>query len=81
MRLSGSRSHAEVASARRIERLRRERMITFNGNSVSDVDQLSIAELLAREQYNPILVAVECNGEIVPKAQYAHRRLQDGDLL
>lgn len=56
-------------------------MITLNGKIMTDADQLSIAELLLRERYESSRVAVECNGEIVPRAQYQHTRLHDGDAM
>jgi thiamine biosynthesis protein ThiS len=56
-------------------------MITLNGRSVDDADGLSLAELLARENYVISIIAVACNQEIVPRAQYNCRRLADGDVI
>ena len=39
----------------------------------------TIAEYLATTSYDPKRIAVECNGDIVPKAQYGETVLQDGD--
>ncbi len=56
-------------------------MITLNGRSVDDADELSLAELLARENYMLSIIAVACNGEVVPKATYNCRQLADGDVI
>jgi sulfur carrier protein len=56
-------------------------MITINGKLVSDADGLSLAQFLAREAFLVSRVAVECNGEIVPKTAYECRKLADGDIL
>ncbi|PSH02976.1 MAG: thiamine biosynthesis protein ThiS [Acidobacteria bacterium] len=56
-------------------------MITLNGRIVDDADELSVAALLSRENYVSSRVAVECNGRIIPKAQYEHKQVTDGDVL
>lgn len=54
-------------------------MIRINGTDVTLAEGVSIERYLAQNQYNPSRVAVERNGEIVPKACYASTVLQDGD--
>ncbi len=44
--------------------------MTINGENVSGGGK-TIAELLAQEGYRADRVAVEMNGEIVPRAEYA----------
>ncbi len=56
-------------------------MIKINGETVDDVEGLSLAVFLAREKYALLHVAVECNCEIVPKTQYESKKLTDGDVL
>lgn len=56
-------------------------MIYVNGNKISNADNLSLNDYLLREGYKIPLVAVECNGAIVPKAQYAEKILNDGDII
>jgi thiamine biosynthesis protein ThiS len=56
-------------------------MITLNGRSVDDADGLSLAELLARENYVISIIAVACNEEVVPRAKYNCTRLADGDVI
>jgi sulfur carrier protein len=46
-----------------------------------DVTQLTVAELVGELQFVGKRIAVECNGEIVPKSQYAQAIVQDGDKL
>ena len=41
----------------------------------------TIAEYLAATSYDPKRIAVERNGDIVPKAQYGETVLQDGDRV
>lgn len=56
-------------------------MIYVNGNKISNEDNLSLSDYLAREGYNISFVAVECNGSIVPKTQYKEKILTDGDVI
>ena len=55
-------------------------MVKINGTE-HDVAGKTIAEYLETTDYNPMRIAVERNGEIVPKAQYAETVLQDGDSV
>lgn len=40
-----------------------------------------LADWLLANNYNPLRIAVEKNGEILPKAQYQTTVLQAGDVL
>ncbi|MBR4113932.1 MAG: sulfur carrier protein ThiS [Anaerotignum sp.] len=55
-------------------------MVKINGAEY-DVAGKTIAEFLKTTDYNPLRIAVERNGEIVPKATYAETVLQDGDSV
>lgn len=55
-------------------------MITVNGEKIN-ADGKTVAEFIASTDYNPARIAVELNGEIVPKAKYADVVLADGDTL
>ena len=55
-------------------------MVKINGTEV-DAAGKTIAEYLETTEYNPLRIAVERNGEIVPKAKYAETVLQDGDSV
>ena len=55
-------------------------MVKVNGES-KDIAGKTIAEYLATTNYDMKRIAVERNGDIVPKAQYAETVLQDGDSI
>ena len=55
-------------------------MVKINGTEY-DVAGKTIAEYLGTTEYNSLRIAVERNGEIVPKATYAETVLQDGDSV
>ena len=55
-------------------------MIKVNGES-KDIAGLTIAGYLAKTSYDMKRIAVERNGEIVPKAAYADIVLADGDSI
>lgn len=56
-------------------------MITVNGKAVSLEKPITVAEYLAQNQYRIERIAVEMNGEILPKKNYAAVTLKDGDKL
>ncbi len=53
-------------------------MVTINGEQVA-AEGKTLAEYLAESGYVRERVAVELNGEIVPKAAYDNTRLSAGD--
>ena len=55
-------------------------MVTINGEKTA-ADGKTVAEYLAAAGYDPFRVAVERNGDIVPKAQYSATTLADGDVV
>lgn len=55
-------------------------MIKINGEPKA-VQGMSLLAYLTQEGYQPERIAVECNEEIVPKAEYDRKILQDGDVL
>lgn len=55
-------------------------MVKINGENV-DAAGKTIAEYLQGTTYDPKRIAVEKNGEIVPKAQYAETVIADGDSI
>ncbi len=55
-------------------------MIHINGTA-SAIAGKTLAEYLAATQYDPKRIAVERNGQIVPKAQYGETVFQDGDNI
>ena len=56
-------------------------MITVNGQAVSLEKPITVAEYLAQNQYRIERIAVEMNGEILHKKNYAAVTLKDGDKL
>ena len=55
-------------------------MVKINGEEL-DVAGKTVAEYLAATKYDAKRIAVECNGEIVPKSQYSETVLKDGDSV
>ncbi|HIX30057.1 MAG TPA: sulfur carrier protein ThiS [Candidatus Blautia stercoravium] len=55
-------------------------MVTINGTSLH-MDGKTLSEYLEMCNYNPLRIAVERNGDIVPKAKYKEVTLADGDVL
>ena len=55
-------------------------MVKVNGES-KDIAGKTIAEYLSITNYDMKRIAVEHNGDIVPKAQYGQTALQDGDSI
>ena len=55
-------------------------MVKVNGEP-KDIAGKTIAEYLATTNYDIKRIAVERNGDIVPKAQYGETVLQDGDSI
>lgn len=61
-----------------MNRLKGEAVVTINGQAV-DADGKTLAAYLAEAGYTTDRVAVELNGDIVPKAAYDDTRLSAGD--
>ena len=55
-------------------------MVKVNGVEL-DIAGKTIAEYLASTNYDPKRIAVERNGDIVPKAKYSETILRDGDSV
>ena len=55
-------------------------MVKINGEE-KNVSGMTVTQYLATTNYDPKRIAVECNGDIVPKAQYDNTVLQDGDCV
>ena len=55
-------------------------MVKINGEELNIAGK-TVAEYLATTNYDPKRIAVECNGDIVPKAQYGETVLKDGDSV
>ena len=55
-------------------------MVKINGMPC-DVAGKTLTEYLATTNFNPARIAVEKNGDIVPKTQYETTVLEDGDTV
>ena len=55
-------------------------MVKVNGAELNIAGK-TIAEFLATTNYDPKRIAVERNGDIVPKSRYGETVLADGDSL
>lgn len=55
--------------------------ITVNGNLTELPAPITVAEYLKEHNYNPALIAVELNEQILPKSDYAATILTDADVL
>lgn len=55
-------------------------MVKVNGQDI-EAEEKTIAEYLKTANYDQKRIAVELNGEIVPKAQYTNTLLKNGDCL
>lgn len=55
--------------------------IVLNGKPCELDRELTVTELLGREQLVGKRIAVELNGAILPRSQHAQQRLQPGDCI
>jgi len=55
-------------------------MVIINGNSV-DTAGKTVEEYLSQTNYTRNRIAVEINGEIIPKSQYETTIFNDGDTV
>ena len=55
-------------------------MVKVNGTEL-DIAGKTVAEYLAITDYDPKRIAVERNGEIVPKSKYGETVLEDDDCV
>ncbi|MEE1125216.1 MAG: sulfur carrier protein ThiS [Acutalibacteraceae bacterium] len=55
-------------------------MVKINAEE-KNVAGMTVTEYLATTNYNPKRIAVERNGDIVPRSQYDNTVFQDGDSV
>lgn len=55
-------------------------MVKINGTFL-EIANKTLAEYLETTDYDQKRIAVECNGDIVPKENYADTVLKDNDIL
>ena len=56
-------------------------MITVNGKQIQLTSEMSVADYLEQNNYQINRIAVEMNGDILPKYSYSETMLKDGDRL
>ena len=56
-------------------------MITVNGKQIQLTSEMSVADYLEQNNYQIKRIAVEMNGDILPKYSYSDTMLKDGDRL
>lgn len=56
-------------------------MITVNGKEIQMKQSISVAAYLENAGYQMKRIAVELNGDILPKYSYSDTMLKDGDRL
>ena len=56
-------------------------MIIVNGKEINLIEDTTVAEYLEQNQYQVKRIAVELNGDILPKYSYSDNMLKDGDRL
>ncbi len=55
--------------------------IRLNGEVLEDAAPLTVQGLIARQQLTGQRVAVELNGDVVPRSRWAEVSLKDGDQV
>ena len=55
--------------------------VSLNNHATELPDNTPLSEALTQWQYGDKKLAVAINGTFVPRSQYAHYRLQEGDQL
>lgn len=55
--------------------------ISINGAAREFAESLSVAQLIVELELTGKRIAIERNGEIVPKSEHASTQLVDGDVL
>ncbi|MCH5300315.1 MAG: sulfur carrier protein ThiS [Ruminococcus sp.] len=53
-------------------------MITINGEQF-DLKEIKLSDYLNEKSFKPERIAIELNGEILPKSKYNETILKDGD--
>lgn len=56
-------------------------MIKLNEKEINNANDIFLDKLLISEGYLLQRIAVELNGDIIPKSQYANKNVKDGDFI
>ena len=81
---TGARKRAErkfkISTAPDLDNANGGKMVKINGVE-KHVSQKTLTAYLQENHFNINRIAVECNGQIVPKSKYDETLLQDGDTF
>ncbi len=61
--------------------VKRKMRLTVNGQSQQLADEANLVDLISALQLGGRRLAIELNGEIVPRSQHAQTTLSDGDQI
>ncbi len=56
------------------------RLVRVNGKIILDLEGMVLVDFLIREGYDLSRIALERNGDIIPKSQYLNEVIVDGDI-
>lgn len=56
-------------------------MIKLNEKEINNASATFLDKLLISEGYSLQRIAVELNGDIIPKSQYVNKEVKDGDFI
>ena len=56
-------------------------MIKVNSEKLDGYEGITVAELIKKRGYKTLYVAVELNGEILPRAEFEKTAVKDGDVI
>ena len=56
-------------------------MAVINGKKEPGADGRTLSEYLEKNGYHPGRIAVECDGEILPKNRYVEKVIRDGVII
>lgn len=56
-------------------------MAVINGKREPEAAGRRLADYLTQKGYGLTRIAVECDGEIIPKSQYEEKIIRDGEII
>ncbi len=56
-------------------------MIRVNGETIDGAEGMTVADFLKSHGYPDRMIAVECNGMIIPRKEWGETCLKDGDSV
>jgi thiamine biosynthesis protein ThiS len=56
-------------------------MARINGKNVEIPQNVTILQYIEQQELNLSVIAVECNGDILPKSQYGEKVIKSGDVI